>query len=377
MKLFGWKSAGRDASRPVLSRGLRMAWTGSVGDAGGQWPQGYDAQVRAGYGDNAVAQRSVRIVAESVGSAPVNASDPAVARLIATTSAGQGLMETLAAQLLLHGNGYVQILCDAEGMPGELFALRPERVSVEPDGDGWPVAYLYRVGDRVTRLMAEGETGRPAIIHLKSFNPVDDHYGMGCLGAASGAVAVHNAATRWNKALIDNAARPSGALVHDPGEAGATLSNEQFDRLKAELATSYSGAGNAGRPLLLEGGLRWQSLSLTPAELDFQATRAAAAREIALAFGVPPMLLGLPGDATYANYREANRALWRLTVLPLTGKILDGVAQGLRHWWPEARLSVDLDRVTALADERMALWEQVAKADFLTPEEKRAMVGVE
>ena len=122
---------------------------------------------------------------------------------------------------------------------------------------------------------------------------------------------------KWNKALLDNAARPSGALVHDSGDGAALLAAEQFERLRAELEAHFSGAANAGRPLLLEGGLKWQAMSLTPADMDFVGLKAAAAREIALAFGVPPMLLGLPGDATYANYREANRALWRLTVLPM------------------------------------------------------------
>lgn len=104
--------------------------------------------------------------------------------------------------------------------------------------------------------------------------------------------------------------------------------------------------------------------------------KATAAREIATAFGVPPMLLGLPGDATYANYKEASRALWRSTILPLAGTILDGLAQGLRAWLPGVTLSVDLDRVTALAEDRERLWGQVSAADFLSREEKRAMVGI-
>jgi phage portal protein BeeE len=120
-------------------------------------------------------------------------------------------------------------------------------------------------------------------------------------------VAIHNAATSWNKALLDNAARPSGALVYDSGKDGAVLSAEQFARLKAEMEAAYQGAINAGRPMLLEGGLKWQALSMTPAEMDFVALKASAAREIALAFGVPPMLLGLPGDNTYANYKEAKQ----------------------------------------------------------------------
>ena len=77
-------------------------------------------------------------------------------------------------------------------------------------------------------------------------------------------------------------------------------------------------------------------MSLTPADMDFAGMRGAAAREIATAFGVPPMLLGLPGDATYANYREANRALWRLAILPLAGTILAAVGAGECGGFPVA-----------------------------------------
>ena len=177
--------------------------------------------------------------------------------------------------------------------------------------------------------------------------------------------------------MLDNAARPSGALVYDPGDPGAALSPDQFDRLKAEMEAAFQGAANAGRPMLLDGGLSWQAISMTPADMDFDTLKASAAREIALAFGVPPMLLGLPGDNTYANYREANRALWRLGVLPLAEKILHGISGALSAWWGDAAVHVDLDKVPALAEDRERLWAQVSAADFLSPEEKRAMLGIE
>ena len=369
MGWFGRKAAGRDDSRPVLSR------VGASVPVIGEWPRSYEAQVRDAYLGNAVAQRAVRLVAEGVGAAPVAASSPELAALVASHSGGQGLMETLAAHVLLHGNGYVQLIGDGAGGVGELFALRPERVSVEPDAQGWPAAYRYRVGERTMRLAAEEEGGRSQIAHVRSFNPVDDHYGLGCLGAAAGAVAIHNAAAKWNKALLDNAARPSGALIYEPGD-GASLSGDQFERLRGEMEAAFAGAANAGRPMLLEGGLKWQAMSMTPADMDFVGLKAAAAREIALAFGVPPMLLGLPGDATYANYREANRALWRQAILPLAGKILGALEQALKGWEEGAALSVDLDRVPALAEDRERLWKQVAGAEFLSDAEKRAMLGV-
>jgi HK97 family phage portal protein len=284
-------------------------------------------------------------------------------------------VETLACHLLLHGNAYVQLIAGADGMPAELFALRPERVSVEADARGWPAAYLYRVGESVTRLSPQDGAGRTGVLHIKALHPLDDHYGLGCTGAAAGAVAIHNAATVWNKALLDNAARPSGAMVYDPDD-GSVLSPEQFERVKREMEIAFAGAANAGRPMLLEGGLRWQSMSLTPAEMDFVGLKAAAAREIALAFGVPPMLMGLPGDNSYANYREANKALWRQAILPLVAKIAGALAQGLDDWWPGLWIEADLDAVPALSDERAALWERVAAADFLSAEEKKAMLGI-
>jgi HK97 family phage portal protein len=364
MKWFGRKAA-RATGRPFLLAGWRHVF------AAEPWPRSYEAQVREAYLHNPVAQRCVRLVAESVAWAPVFASEarPGAAALLTP-----GLLESVATQLLLHGNAYVQLLQDADGLPAELFALRPERVTVEADGAGWPAAYCYKVGEARTRIAARDGLGRPGLVHLKATHPLDDHYGLGCLAAAAGAIAVHNAAAKWNKALLDNAARPSGALVYEPGD-GAALSGEQYERLRAEMEAQFSGSENAGRPLLLEGGLKWQAMSLTPADMDFIALKAGAAREIALAFGVPPLLLGLPSDVTYANYREANRALWRQTVLPMADRILRGLAEALASWWPGLRLDVDVDRVGALASEREKLWRQVSAAKFLTDAEKRELLG--
>jgi HK97 family phage portal protein len=385
MKFWFGRKAGRAGVRPFLFR----AWGAapSVGD----WPRSYEAQVRDAYLANPIAQRAVRLVAECVAWAPVyevgdsyhfpqgQQREGAGARKMETVPAlslvDPSLLETVASQLLLHGNAFVQILTDGAGEPAELFALRPERVKVEADAGGWPAAYLYRAGEAKSRFPAKDGLGRPSVVHLKAMHPLDDHYGLGCLGAAAGAVAVHNAAARWNKALLDNAARPSGALVFDSGGDGATLSAEQFARLRREIDEEFAGAANAGRPMLLEGGLRWQALSLSPADMDFTGLKAAAAREIALAFGVPPMLLGLPGDSTYANYREANRALWRLTVLPLAGRMLSGIGGALAAWRPGLKLAVDTDQISALAEDRERLWRQVSAADFLSDAEKREMLG--
>jgi len=249
--------------------------------------------------------------------------------------------------------------------------LRSDRMSVIPGADGWPVGYEYAVGGRKHRFGAE------AICHLKSFHPQDDHYGLSALQAAAQAVDVHNAASRWSKALLDNAARPSGAIVYRGAEGQGALSADQYDRLVSEMETHHQGARNAGRPMLLEGGLDWKPMGFSPSDMEFQQTKEAAAREIALAFGVPPMLLGIPGDATYANYQEAHRAFYRLSVLPMVSRVAAGIGHWLAGFTGERlELRPDLDQVPALGAERDAQWARIAGAAFLTEAEKRRMLGL-
>lgn len=229
---------GGGGSRAPIARGYVSPWASAFGHAAGQGFD-YDRSIREGFVGNPVAQRAVRIVAEGVGSAPIRCSDPALASLVGATSAGQALVETVAAHLALNGNAYVQVLKDGAGRPVELFALRPERITVVAGEDGWPRAYRYRIAERTLEIAREDEAGWPELIHIRSFHPGDDHYGAGSLAAAQQAIAIHNAASRWNRALLENAARPSGALVYDPGD-GAAMTPEQYERLKGELFTGIA-----------------------------------------------------------------------------------------------------------------------------------------
>ncbi len=346
-------------------------------------PRDYATLAREGFAKNPVAYRAVRMISEAAANIPLLLYEGArehdehpLLQLLSRPNprqTGADLIEQCAGYLLVSGNAYLERVSVLEEVR-ELHALRPDRMKVVPGVEGWAEAYEYRVGGEVVRFSMR-ETPAP-ILHLTLFNPLDDHYGMSPLEAAQASLDVHNAASAWNKALLDNAARPSGALVYSA--ARGNLSDEQFERLKRELEAHYQGAANAGRPLLLEGGLDWKGLSLSPKDMDFVEAKHIAAREIALAFGVPPMLLGIPGDNTYSNYAEANRTLYRQTVLPLLSRI----ASALGHWLGESfggnlRLAPDLDEVPALSIEREALWKRVGEAGFLTDDEKRQAAGYE
>ena len=343
----------------------------------------YAALAREGFQRNAVVHRCVRLVAEAAAAIPLTLIrdraeivDHPIVSLLARPNpreAGIAFLEAVYGHLLVSGNAYLQAGI-VEGEPRELYVLRPDRMRVVVGSDGWPVGYEYGVGTRTLRFDQTIEGLRP-VLHLGLFHPLDDHYGLSPMEAAAVALDIHNAAGAWNKALLDNAARPSGALVF-AGPAGTALSDLQFERLKAELEASYQGAVNAGRPLLLEGGLDWKPLSLSPKDMDFIEAKNGAAREIALAFGVPPLLLGLPGDNTYANYAEANRAFYRQGVIPLVRRTAEALAQWLGPAFGDGfRLEPDLDAIDALAAERESLWRRVGGATFLTDDEKREAVG--
>lgn len=351
-----------------------------------QWtPRNYEALAREGFARNPVAYRCVRLIAEAAASVPLvvfeagrRSPNHPLMRLLERPNPEQGLPDLLEAffgGLQTAGNGYLEAVQDDQGRPIELYALRSDRMKVVPGARGWPEAYDYSVGGRNVRLTRNADGWMP-VMHLKLLNPLNDYYGFSPLEAAAFAVDVHNASGAWNKALLDNAARPSGALVYGGGEGSERLTDDQFERLKAELTETHSGTAAAGRPLLLEGGLDWKPMSLSPADMDFIDGKHAAAREIALAFGVPPPLLGIPGDSTYANFKEANSAFWRHAVVPLTERLARALTGWLGAQFANVRIGCDLDAVPALAPEREALWARLEAATFLTPEERRQMAGL-
>jgi HK97 family phage portal protein len=380
----------RNILRPAEQKSSRTARLIAIESGGrARWtPRDYAALAREGYTKNAIVHRAVRLTAESIGALSFILYDGAneltahpLLDLMARPNPrqdGASFLESVASHLLLAGNAYIEAVSTGEGAAPtsqdvrELYALRPDRMKVVPGPDGWPQAFEYTVAGSTVRF--DQGASLPPILHLTLFNPLDDYYGLSPLEAAACAVDTHNAAAKWNKALLDNAARPSGALVYG-GPEGSVLSDAQFERLKRELADQYTGSGNAGRPLVLEGGLEWKAMSLSPKDMDFMEAKHSAAREIALAFGVPPMLLAIPGDNTYSNYQEANRVFFRQTVLPLGNRIAQALAQWLAPAFEPLTLAIDVDRIDALSPDRAALWERVTKAPFLTVNEKRQATG--
>ncbi|WP_262694465.1 phage portal protein [Kordiimonas aquimaris] len=375
----------KQANRPIWAR---------VGPGNAvSTPRRYDRLADEGYRQNVVAYRAVNLVAKAVASIPFTLmrgderlSDHPLLALLARPNPklkGENFLYNFVGYYLIAGNAYAVKVGPDGGMPKELWLLRPDTMQVVEGTDGLPAGFEQQLAGKKQRFDAD------SVLHLKTFNPLSDWYGLAPLEAAAMAVDAHNESSRWNLALVQNGGTPSGVLYQD--EADAPLTDAQFDKLKSEIENQYTGAVNAGRPLLLEGGLKWQDMGLSPKDMDWASAKNMSAREIALAFGVPPQMMGVPDAQTYANYAEARQSLWEDTIIPLA----QDIAQELTNWLvpdfnggtralqtsarrddkQQLKLTLDLDDVPALSAKRAAKFDRIANAAFLSDEEKRTVLG--
>ncbi len=346
--------------------------------------QNYSALAREGYQNNAIGYRCVRLISETAASVSLcleqnnKCGGDNIRALLANPNPNntrREFFENFYGFLQLSGESFIEAV-EMDGRPIAMFNLRPDRMRALTDKSGRQIGWEYEVNGHKRKFntyMSE----KPSIFHSRLFHPTNDINGFSPLQAASRAVDIHNSGSVWAKSLLDNSARPSGALVYKGTNGAENLTDEQFARLKSELETRHSGASAAGRPLLLEGGLDWKTMSLSPTDMDFINARREAAREIALAFGVPPMLLGIPGDNTYSNYKEANLAFWRQTILPLVRKTADGLSVWLSKWFEEEIvLHVDESSIPALAVEMSARLQALNMCEFMSKDEKRKFAGL-
>ena len=334
------------------------------------------------YRRNVIAFRSIQAIADAVASVPwtvwrgdqeLNAHP--LLELIENPNPRDSRSQYLHAKvgfLLLSGNSYEEHVQQG-GRVREMYQLRPDRMKIVPGSNGFPQAYIYEVNQRKVRFDIDPATLRGPVRHLKMFHPTDDWYGLSPIEAGAYAVDTHNEAGAWMQSLLQNSARPSGALVVKDDK---TLGDDEFNRLKAQLDDQYSGSRNAGRPMLLEGGLDWKPMGLSPSDMALIETKQSSARDVALALGVPPQLLGIPGDNTYSNYQEARLAFWEDTVMPLVTMIADDWNASLAE--PAGvMLKPDFDQVPAIVEKKRAQWAMLDSTASLTLNEKREAMGYE
>jgi len=364
-----WYKQSQSFRATIIQLARRAIWS----------PVNYESLAKEGYGQNVYVFACVRQIAMAAsginwvlyqkGKSLKEIENHPLIDLLQRPNPDQGFsrfLENVIGYLMLSGNSYIESVSPTTGPPRELYVLRPDRMRVIPGNSIQPVAgYEYSVG--MSKVPFDAKT----VLHLKLFNPLDDWYGMSPLQAAARSVDQNNESKAWNVALLQNFAQPAGVFKTEQN-----LDDEQYNRLQGEFNSKYPGSPNAGRAMLLEAGMSWESISLSPADMAWIEGQKLSAREIAIAFGVPPEMIGDNTNKTYSNYQEARSAFYEETILPL----LDWIRDEWNNWLvplfgDNLYLDYDRDDIEALQESRDATWARVQKSWWITLNEARSATG--
>lgn len=335
----------------------------------------YESFAKEGYNANAIAHRCIKLIAQKAATPPWLLYDsrnneieehPLLELLQRPNplNGGAALFEAFYAYLMIAGNTYLELVQSKGKQKAELWSLRPDRMQVIPGAYGMPQAYRYEVNGRQIDWQVDPRTGQSPILHVREFHPNDDWYGLSRIEPAAYGVDRYNAASAHNKALLDNGARPSGALIFEPVKGGAdepaqAAPPDVIRDAEERLTDRHGGPVNAGRPLVLGGNVKWEEMGVNAKDGDFVALAESAARDICTSLGVPHILI-VPGEATYNNVREAKLMLWDDTIDPLIDKSLDALNTWLVPQFGDGlRLDVDRDAIPDLEIRRAAKREAI------------------
>jgi HK97 family phage portal protein len=354
-------------------------------------PANYLAFSKEGYQKNAIVYRCIRLIAMNCagikwdlytkGKNPREIEEHPILTLMDKPNPMQGwgsLFEAFISYLAISGNGYMEAIGPESGKPPmELWTVRPDLMKIIPNALGYPSKYCFKYGSQEKYWDVDVVSGKSPILHTKTFNPTDIWYGMSPMESAILGVDQYNHSNKWNLALLQNSASPSGVLRVETTDANPTgaITTDQYNRLKQEFYEAHTSSRNAGKPLLLEGGVAWQSISLSPKEMEWLKGREVSGADICNVYGVPSMMLGF-GQMTYANYKEARQAFFEDTILP----IMDMMEFELNRWLVPmfgdgVVLKYDKDDIEALVEKRESKYASLASANWLTQNEKRIASG--
>ena len=357
------------------------------------WPdRNYENFAKETYMKNLIAYRCIDYTAKSVSSVPWKlfkqidedtseiVKDNPISRVLKRANPQESFMFVIYSHisyLCMAGNAYLEKVGPSEGSSKgdikELYSLRPDRMKINVHESGAISGYTYTVSGAGVPFECDQLTGECDIMHMKLFHPLDDFYGMAPVEPGAISIDSHNSSSEWNKNLVKNEAKPGAVFMFEHA-----LQDKQYDRLEKQIKENREGPSNVGKSLIIEGGKDVKPYGFSPSEMDWLNSNQELARNICLAWGVPPQLIGLPDTSTYSNYQEARLAFWEETVI----FYLNYLKEELNFWifsesTKEDKLFIDylLDEIPALSVKRDKLWERAQNASFITENEKRAMVG--
>lgn len=218
--------------------------------------------------------------------------------------------ETLMGHLLLWGNAYAQVIRNARGEVVALYPLMPNKMTVDRDKDGC-LYYLYQRGSGDTPSLGKNSQvllSPSDVLHIPGLG-FDGLVGYSPIAMAKNAIGLAIATEEYGAKFFANGAAPGGVLEH-PG----TIKDPQ--KVKDSWNSAYQGSGNAHRVAVLEEGMKYQPIGISPEQAQFLETRKFQINEIARIFRVPPHMVGDLEKSSFSNIEQQSLEFVKYTLDP-------------------------------------------------------------
>lgn len=354
----------------IVGRVLSGVFRGGMG-------RSYTSQVRDGLSMNPYVYRCADLRATAVASLdPViyDKNDEAIPNhpLMQVLMAPNPLMSwrdlvyTTQIDYSISGNTFIVPLLTILGV-GELWPVSPGCVSAVETG---------RIFDPVSEWQVSTAGGvidvEPSrMIHMHTATDIDGIWGISPLEAAGLSIEQQSMARRWNVSLMANGAKPS-IVVQDPRHMTSTM----FEEFKARLSAGHAGSEKAGSIMVLDDGKTIATAGFNARDMDYSQGVTTSAREIAIAMGVPPELVGDSANKTYSNAQEANKEFAAHTVKPQADLFYSTLTRKLAHLYPDVgRIGYDESQIDGLKGDESSIITALTSCDFMTINEKRARLS--
>lgn len=340
-----------------------------------------------GYASNPVVFSCIRMIADACASVKIEVHKTAangeveilskhplldLMRKPNPTQTGKQFIREMVTQYLYAGETFILKLPTNGSSVKELYTLEPRLVTTKVTDTGvFPQHYEYGAGAEKQVYTVNQLTGKSAVKHIKTVNPLDPRRGFSPMYAAARAIDIHNEGSKWNVNLMANSARPSGVVEVPQGTdvSAITSLHEMFKKF-------WQGAKNAGSVAFLTAGAKFTQTSLSPKDMEFSVSLGEAAKLIAMVYGIPLPLISNEAS-TFNNMDSAVERLWGDTVLPLLDDLLACLNDFL-DTGDGAQLAYNADSVAALEAQRGRKFDRMLKGiagTMITPNEGRHETG--
>lgn len=217
--------------------------------------------------------------------------------------------ETLMTHLLLWGNAYAQIIRNGKGEVNALYPLMPNKMSVDRDANG-QLYYTYtRSTDEAPTMQGMTVTLKPSdVLHIPGLG-FDGLVGYSPIAMAKNAIGMAIASEEYGAKFFANGAAPGGVLEH-PG----TIKDPQ--RVRDSWQSTFGGSGNANKIAVLEAGMKYTPIAISPEQAQFLETRKFQINEIARIFRVPPHMVGDLEKSSFSNIEQQSLEFVKYTLDP-------------------------------------------------------------